>query len=78
MKFIRRLNRENFYFFKLEFSNFVAKEGHGSYETIQNFSSISLKLHLLCQKNTGTWGVNTTIINMPFGQYQGNAKVNMV
>ena len=29
---------------------------------MQNFSSISQKLWLLGQKNSGTWGVNTTIV----------------
>ena len=58
MNFIRRLNRGNF---KLEFSNFVANWPYESYGKIQNFSSISLKLCLLGQKNTGTWGVNITL-----------------
>ena len=31
---------------------------------IQNFSSICPKLCLLGQKYAGTWGVNTTIINL--------------
>ena len=62
MKFIKkRLNRENFYSFKLDFSNFVANWPYKGYGKIQNFSSISLKLCLLDQKNTGTWTVNITI-----------------
>ena len=50
-----------FLFFKLEFPNFVANWQCKSYEKIQNVSSISLKLCLLGQKSTGTWGVNITI-----------------
>ena len=65
MKFIKRLNREKVIFFKLEFSNFVANWRHKSYGKIQNFSSISLKLCLLGEKNTGTWIVNIT--SMPIG-----------
>ena len=62
MNFIRGLNRENFYF-HLEFSNLVTNKQHiyGSYEKIQNLSSISLKLCMLCPKNTGIWGVKNTI-----------------
>ena len=62
MNIIRRLNRGNFYFFKLEFSNFVANWRYESYGKIQKISSISLKLCLLGQKNTGTWIGNTTIV----------------
>ena len=61
MNFIRRLNRGKFYSFKLEFSNFMANWRYKIYGKIQNFSSISLRLCLLDQKNTGTWGVNITI-----------------
>ena len=32
-------------------------------QQIQNFSSISPKLCQIGQKNTGTWGVNTTIVD---------------
>ena len=53
MKFMKRLKR-TFLFFKLEFSNFVANRRYESYGKIQNFSSISLKLCLLGQKNTAT------------------------
>ena len=35
---------------------------------MQNFSSISLKLHLLCQKTTITWDVNTTITRKRFSE----------
>ena len=53
ISFIRRLNIENFLFFKLEFSVLVVNYGH--HEKIKNFSSISLKLSLLGQtNNTGT------------------------
>ena len=58
MTFLKRLNRENFYF-----SNFVASWRYESYGKIQNFSSISLTLCLLGQKDIGTWIVNTTITN---------------
>ena len=61
MKFIKKVKSRKFLFFKLEFSNFVASWRFESYGKIQNFSSISLTLCLLDQKNTGTWGVNTTI-----------------
>ena len=32
------------------------------HDKIRNFSSISLKLCLLDHKNTGTWGVNNTLV----------------
>ena len=64
LNFIRRSNKITFLPFNPEFSNFVANWQYESYEKIQNFSSISLKLCLLGQKNTGTWGVNNTIGNL--------------
>ena len=60
-EFYKKLKYRKFLFFKLEFSNFVANWRYESYGKIQNFSSISLKLCLLDQKNTGTQGVNITI-----------------
>ena len=62
MNFIRRLNRGNFLFFKLDFSNLGVHWLYVSHDKIQNFNSISLKLCLLDQKNTGTWGVNNIIV----------------
>ena len=60
MNFIRRLNREKFFssqMFKIwwQISSIEVRK-------TQNFSSVSLKLWLLGQKNTGTWGVNTILI----------------
>ena len=49
MNFIRRINMANWWY--------------ESYGKIPNFSSISLKLRLLGQKNTGTWVVNTVYIH---------------
>ena len=50
-----------FLFFELDFSNFGVNWRYVSHDKIPNFNSISLKLCLLDQKNTGTWGVNNTI-----------------
>ena len=52
MNFIARFNREKC-FFKPEVSNKVANWQHGSYENVQNFSSISLKLWALGKKSQG-------------------------
>ena len=59
LNFIRRLNRE-FLPFKPEFSNFVASWRYESYGKIQNFT----KFMPSRPKNTGTWGVNNTIITI--------------
>ena len=59
MKFTIKVKLRKFLFFKLEFSNFVANWRYKSYGKIQNFSSLPLKLCLLDQESTGTWGVNT-------------------
>ena len=65
MNFIRRLNRGKL-FSNQSFQILWLIGGIKVYGKIQNFSSISLKLCLLGQKNTGTWGVNITIINLTF------------
>ena len=52
MNLIRRLNRGNLYFSKLEFSNVVANWRYESYGQIQNFRSIYLKLCMLGQKHS--------------------------
>ena len=62
-EFYKKVKYRKFLFFKLEFSDFVANWRYESYGKMQNFSSISLKLCLLGQKNTGTWSVNITIVN---------------
>ena len=51
MNFLRKVNRGNFYL-----------SSH-SFPLIHNFSTLSPKLRQLGQnKNTGTWGVNTTVV----------------
>ena len=63
MNFTKRLNRGNFYFSNQSFqiSKFPNNWRYDSYGQIQNFSSISEKLCLLGEKNTGTCGLNATI-----------------
>ena len=55
-----------FLFFKLELSNSVINKDYESYDKIQNFSSVSLKLGLLGQKNTAAWAVNTTLAKIGY------------
>ena len=50
---------KKFLFLKLEFSNYVANGLHRKLWTIQNFSSISLKLCLLHQIKHRDMGVNS-------------------
>ena len=60
-QFIGRLHRGNFY---LSSQSFQIRGLISNMEVMikrQNFSSISLKLCQLDQKNTGTFGVNNTI-----------------
>ena len=62
MKFIKKkLNREKFYSFKLDFSNFVANWRYKGYGKIQNFQLNISKIMPARPKNTGTWTVNITI-----------------
>ena len=63
MNFIRRLNRENTFFFQTRVFKFVGLIKVQN--KIQNLSSISLKLWVLGKKNTRTQGVNTTIVVKP-------------
>ena len=53
-----RLNRDFLNFSNQSFQIWWLKVW--TFEKIQNFSSISLKLCLLGPKHIGTWGVNTT------------------
>ena len=62
MDFIRRLNRENFYFSSQRFQIWWQISGIEVRKT-QTFISVSQKLCLLGQKKTGTWNVNNTIVN---------------
>ena len=61
MDFIRRLNRENFYFSSQCFQIWWQISSTEVKKTHKISAQISLKLWLLGQKNTGTWVVNNTI-----------------
>ena len=52
---------ERFVFFKLEFSHLMANKGYETYGKLQNLISLSVKICLL-GKNTGVWGMDTTIV----------------
>ena len=56
INFIRKLNREIVHFSNQNFQIWWLISCM-EYEKILNFSSVSLTL---CQKTTGTWGINTT------------------
>ena len=50
------------FIFQATFLKFVIYKGNGSWQQLQNFSSISSKLCQLDQKTTGDMGVNTTLV----------------
>ena len=62
-EFYKKVKYRKLLFFKLELSNLVANWQYEDYEIhiILNFCSISLKLCLVGQNNTGKWDASTVI-----------------
>ena len=59
--FIRRLNRDNLYFFKLKFSNSVANKS-SCMEVMKKIQLNTCKITPARPKNPGSEGVDTTIV----------------
>ena len=71
-----KVNKTKWLFFQPEFSNLVGNQQYGSYEKIQTFSSISLKVWLLGQKYTWTRVVNTSSLQFPYMEDRRYSSLN--
>ena len=61
-EFYKKVKQREVFILQATVLKFCDLLGYGSLQQIQNFSTISPKLHQLSQKKTGTWGVNITIV----------------